>query len=59
MEIYKDFNMGIAGVSPGSLLLVFLIILMVFGTKRLRSIGEDLGAAVRSFRKGLEQHDDQ
>lgn len=40
-------------VSPGSLLLTFLIVLVLFGTKKLRTIGEDLGHAVRSFRKGL------
>lgn len=39
--------------SPGSLLLTFLIVLILFGTKKLSSIGEDLGKAVRSFRKGL------
>jgi twin arginine-targeting protein translocase, TatA/E family len=39
--------------SPGSLLLTLLIVLILFGTKKLRSIGEDLGQAVRSFRKGL------
>jgi sec-independent protein translocase protein TatA len=45
--------MGIVGNSPGSLLLTLLIVLVVFGGKRLRSVGEDLGAAVRGFRKGL------
>jgi sec-independent protein translocase protein TatA len=47
--------MGLGGVSIGSLLLVFLIVLLLFGTKKLRSIGEDLGHAVRSFRKGLQE----
>ena len=46
--------MGFGGISMGSLLLIFLIVLVLFGTKKLRSIGEDLGAAVRSFRKGLQ-----
>lgn len=46
--------MGIGGMSFGSLLLIFLIIIVLFGSKRLSSIGEDLGKAVRSFRKGLE-----
>jgi len=46
--------MGISGISPGSLLLILLIVLVLFGTKKLRSMGEDLGQAVRSFRKGLE-----
>lgn len=39
----------------GSLLLVFLIIMMVFGTKRLREVGNDLAIAIRSFRKGLQE----
>ncbi len=39
----------------GSLLLVFLILMMVFGTKRIRDIGNDLAVAIRSFRKGLQE----
>lgn len=52
--------MGFRGIGMGSLLLIFLIIVVLFGTKRLRELGNDLGAAVRSFRKGLkeEQHDE-
>lgn len=46
--------MGFRGVSFGSLLLIFLIIVVLFGTKRLREIGNDLGAAVKSFRKGMQ-----
>ena len=46
--------MGFGGVSIGSLLLIFLIVLVLFGTKRLRSIGEDLGSAFRGFKKGLQ-----
>jgi len=45
--------MGIGGISPGSLLLIFLIIVVLFGTKKLQSLGEDLGKAIRGFRKGL------
>lgn len=48
--------MGLSGVSLTSLLLILLIILVVFGPKRLRNIGNDLGAAVKNFRQGL--HDD-
>ncbi len=44
-------------VSPGSLLLTFLIVMILFGTKKLSTIGEDLGKAVRSFRKGLNGED--
>jgi sec-independent protein translocase protein TatA len=43
----------------GSLLLVFLILMMVFGTQRLRDIGNDLAVAIRSFRKGLQEDDEK
>lgn len=43
----------------GSLLIIFLIVMMVFGTSRLREIGNDLASAIRSFRKGLEEDPDE
>jgi sec-independent protein translocase protein TatA len=43
----------------GSLLIVFLIIMMLFGTQRLREIGNDLAVAIRSFRKGMQDDFDQ
>lgn len=45
----------IGGISGWQLLILLLIVVLVFGTKRLRNIGGDLGSAVRSFRKGLEE----
>ena len=51
--------MGFSGISMGSLLLIFLIVLVLFGTKKLRTMGEDLGQAVRSFRKGLQAPNDK
>lgn len=50
--------MGFSGISPMSLLLIFLIIILLFGTKKLRNIGEDLGHAFKSFRKGIQQIDE-
>lgn len=47
--------MGLGGISFGSLLLIFLIVIVLFGTKKLRDVGEDLGHAVRNFRKGLQE----
>jgi sec-independent protein translocase protein TatA len=47
------------GFSFGSLLLILLIVVVLFGTKRLRDIGSDLGAAVRGFRKGLQEEDEK
>ena len=46
------------GISVASLLLILRIVVLVFGTKRLRNMGGDLGEAVKSFRKGLEDKAD-
>ena len=35
-------------------LIVLLIVVMVFGTKKLRNIGEDLGGAVKGFKDGMK-----
>lgn len=42
------------GLSPGHLLLLLLIVVLIFGTKKLRNAGEDLGAMIKNFRKGLQ-----
>ena len=36
-------------------LVVLLIVLLVFGTKKLRNIGTDLGGAVRGFKDGMKE----
>lgn len=47
--------MGLHGMSIGSILIILLIVVLLFGTKRLRNIGTDLGSALRGFRKGLNE----
>ena len=39
-----------AGISIWSLLLIFAIVLLLFGTKKLRNIGGDLGSAIKNFK---------
>jgi sec-independent protein translocase protein TatA len=39
-------------------LVLLLIVGLVFGTKRLRNIGDDLGAAIKGFRRGVQGVDD-
>jgi len=45
--------MGFGGLSIGHLLVVLVIVLLVFGTKRLKTIGSDLGNAVKGFRSAM------
>lgn len=47
------------GLSPGHLILLLVIVVLIFGTKKLRHLGEDLGAAVKSFRKGMQDGEDK
>lgn len=50
--------MGFHGFSFGSLLLILVIAILLFGTKRLRHMGEDLGAAFKGFKKGLKDQEE-
>ena len=43
--------------SVGKLLLLLIIIVLVFGTAKLPKIGEDIGKAVRSFKKAMHEGD--
>ena len=46
--------MGLGGISIWQLLIILLIVVMIFGTKRLRSIGTDLGGAVKGFKGAMK-----
>ncbi|MBK9161855.1 MAG: Sec-independent protein translocase subunit TatA [Nitrosomonadales bacterium] len=39
-------------------LIVLLVVVLVFGTKKLRNIGSDLGGAVRGFKEGMKSDED-
>lgn len=45
--------MGFSGISPWSLVLILIIVLVLFGTKRLRNAGGDLGSAIKNFKKSM------
>lgn len=49
--------MSLSGISVGSLILIALIILLLFGTKKLRHIGSDLGGAIHDFKEGLRKNE--
>jgi sec-independent protein translocase protein TatA len=43
------------GIGMRELLIILLVVLLVFGAKKLRTIGADLGAAVRGFKKSVSE----
>jgi sec-independent protein translocase protein TatA len=49
--------MGIGGISIWQLVIILVIVLLLFGTKRLRGLGGDLGSAIKGFKKAVK--DDQ
>lgn len=44
-----------ANIGPWQLLIILLIVLAIFGTKKLRNIGSDLGGAVKGFRSAMNE----
>ena len=50
--------MGFGGISMWQLLIILVIVLLIFGTKRLKSIGGDLGGALKSFRTAMDSKDE-
>ena len=47
------------GIGFRELLIILAIALLIFGAKKLRNIGSDLGAAVRGFKKSMSDGDDE
>jgi|GEM_PF-643995 len=50
--------MGLEGLSLPHILVVLVIVGLVFGTRKLRDVGSDLGAAVKGFKAAMQDHDD-
>lgn len=51
--------MGIGGIGIWQLLIVLVIILLIFGTKRLKNMGGDLGGAIKGFKKAMKDEEPQ
>ncbi|MGD8112410.1 Sec-independent protein translocase subunit TatA [Vibrio sp. TRT 21S02] len=45
------------GISIWQLLIIAVIVVLLFGTKKLRNIGGDLGSAVKGFKKAMNDED--
>jgi len=51
--------MGFGGIGPGSLILILVIVILLFGTKKLRNVGGDIGGALKNFRKSMKDTEDE
>lgn len=49
--------MGFGGISIWSLLLILGIVILIFGTKKLRNVGGDLGGAIKNFKKSVKDEE--
>jgi sec-independent protein translocase protein TatA len=47
--------MGLGGISIWQLLIVLVIVILLFGTKKLRSLGGDLGSAIKNFKQSMNE----
>lgn len=47
------------GISPMQLLIILLIVALIFGTKKLRNMGGDIGGAVKGFKKALKDDEEK
>jgi sec-independent protein translocase protein TatA len=45
----------LGGISIWQLLIVFVIVILIFGTKKLRNLGGDLGGAVKGFKNAINE----
>jgi sec-independent protein translocase protein TatA len=50
-------KMGLGGISIWQLLIVLAIIILIFGTKKFKNIGSDLGGAVKGFKKAMSNEE--
>ena len=46
------------GISIWKLLIIVVILVLLFGTKKLRGLGSDLGSSIKGFKKAMSDDDD-
>lgn len=50
--------MGVGGIGIWQLLIILVIVLLLFGTKKLRNLGSDLGGALKGFKSAMGEGED-
>ena len=49
--------MGLGGISVWQLLIILAIVVIIFGTKRLKNIGGDVGGAIKNFKQAMNDEE--
>ena len=47
--------MGFGGISIWQLLIILVVVLLIFGSEKLKSIGSDLGSSIKGFKKAVKE----
>jgi sec-independent protein translocase protein TatA len=47
------------GLSPAHIILILVVIILVFGTSKLKNLGKDLGGAVKGFKESMKDPEEQ
>ena len=47
--------MGFGGISIWQLLIILVVVLLIFGSGKLKSIGSDLGSSIKGFKKAINE----
>ena len=49
--------MGFGGISLWQLLVILIVVLLIFGSGKLKSLGSDLGTSIKGFKKAIKEKD--
>ena len=49
--------MGFGGISIWQLLIILLVVVLIFGSGKLKSLGSDLGSSIKGFKKSVKEED--
>ena len=49
--------MGLGGISIWQLLVILVVVLLIFGSGKLKTLGSDLGSGLKSFKKAVKEED--
>lgn len=51
--------MGIGGISIWQILIILLVVLVIFGGKKIKNLGSDLGEGLKGFKKAIKDEDEE